>query len=159
MVVDDVVQQRDVDASCSQIRNDQNTWLFGGKLGGVYFSRRGVELREDVGVADFCRVEQEMKVLDVVSRGGEDDNLKEVLTTKFQGNLTTQLDIRRDKFQISEGSIPLRRNTPLAWDLTSRNSQLVLRVTFEIDTREFKFCKGKRKDNWHANHNDWLQWT
>lgn len=78
MVIDDVVQKRDVDASGGQIRDDQNSRLFGAKLGGVYFSRRRVELRVDVGVADFSRVEKEVKVLDVVPRGGEDDDLNRV---------------------------------------------------------------------------------
>jgi len=57
MIVDNIVQERDVNASGSQISDDQNSRFFRSKFGGVNFSRRGVELRVDVSVADLRCVE------------------------------------------------------------------------------------------------------
>ena len=76
MVVDDIVQQGNVNASGRQIGDNQNSGFFGGKFCCVDFSRRRIELREDEGVADVGSVQQEVQVLDVVTSGRKNDSLK-----------------------------------------------------------------------------------
>ncbi len=58
MVVDDIVQQGNVNASGRQIGDN-----------------RRIELRKDEGVADVGSVQQEVQVLDVVTSGRKNDSL------------------------------------------------------------------------------------
>ena len=76
MVVDDIVQQGNVNASGRQIGDNQNSGFFGGKFCCVDFSRRRIELRKDEGVADVGSVQEEVQVLDVVTSGRKNDSLK-----------------------------------------------------------------------------------
>ena len=76
MVVDDIVQQGNVNASGRQIGDNQNSGFFGGKFCCVDFSRRRIELRKDEGVADVGSVQEEVQVLDVMTSGRKNDSLK-----------------------------------------------------------------------------------
>jgi hypothetical protein len=76
MVVDDIVQQGNVNASGGQISDNQNPGFFGGKFCCVDFSGSRIELRKDEGVADVGSVQQEVQVLDVVTSGSKNDSLK-----------------------------------------------------------------------------------
>ena len=75
MVIDNVVEQRDVDTSGRQICYNEDSGFSRAEFRGVNLTSRRVQLREDEGVADLRGVEQQVQVLDVVTGRRENDYL------------------------------------------------------------------------------------
>ena len=75
VIVDDVVQERDVDASGRQVGDDHHVHLLSRELGGVDLPGRGVQLAVDGGDGEVGQPQEDLEVLHMVPSGAEHDRL------------------------------------------------------------------------------------
>lgn len=87
VVVDDVVEQRNINTARRDIRHEHDVDLLRAKFGEVDFARGGVKLAVHGNGGDVECSQQLVQILDVVSRGGEHDRLligRDVLAQQHQ---------------------------------------------------------------------------